>query len=211
MEALRKGTVRRWLFAGEERPPRRVRLALFALGLPALGGVYAATESEGYQVLVLFALTFGVLPALSRRYGVRDGYTEATERANIPARVLAWSLVVVAPWVALTFLLVPKSLGPWFWWWLVMWPWMEVYVLLAERALQRDGPETWREARLVRDSAVAGAVTAPIIAAIMLADDGGVAEAVITGVLCGFIVFGIAATFTWLRRSAAESGARRPT
>jgi hypothetical protein len=188
-----------------------VRLALFAFGLPALAGVYAATESEGYQVLVLFALTFGVLPALSRRYGVRDEYTEATDRANVPGRVLAWSLIVVAPWVALTFFLVPKSLGPWFWWWLVMWPWMEVYVFLAERALERDGAESWREARLVRDSAVAGAVTAPIIVAIMLADDAAVAEAVIAGVLCGFVVFGIAATFTWLRRSAAATDGRRPT
>src|ERR671911_400057 len=99
MAAGRKGTVTRWLFGGGERPPRRVRLALFAFGLPALAGVYAATESEGYQVLVLFALTFGALPALSRRYGVRDAFTEATDVANVPARVTAWSLVIIAPWV----------------------------------------------------------------------------------------------------------------
>ncbi len=208
MAAQRKGTVRRWLFGGDERPPRRVRLAFFAFGLPALAGVYAATESEGYQVLVLFALTFGVLPVLSRRYGVRDEYAEATDGANVPARVLVWSLVVVAPWVALTFFVVPESLGPWFWWWLVMWPWLEVNMFLAERAFQRDGAESWRKERLVRDSAVAGAVTAPIIVLIMLADDAAVAEAVITGVLCGFIVFGITVTFTWLGRSTTAPDGR---
>jgi hypothetical protein len=203
--AGRNGAVARWLAGGDERPPRRVRLALFAFSLPALAGVYVATDSAGLQFLVLFALTFGVLPVLSRRYGVRDEYSEATREMNVPARVFVWSLVFGLPWTALTFFAVPESLGPWFWFWLVMWPWMEVCVLLAERALQRDGVESWPEARLVRDSAVAGAVTGPIICAVALVDGAALAEALATGAICAGIVFGIAAAFTWLRRSAAES------
>jgi hypothetical protein len=154
---------------------------------------------------VLFALTFGVLPALSHQYGVRDEYTEATSRLNVPARAVAWSLVFGLPWAALTFFVVPESLGPWFWFWIVIWPWMEVYTYLGERTLRRVGVESWPKARPVRDSAVAGAVTGPIFFAITLADGTAAGEALATGAAGGVIVFAISAAFAWLRRGAAQS------
>jgi len=204
------GTVGRWLAGGHKRPPRHLRFVMFALGLLALGGIYQATKSEGLQVLALFALTFGVLPALSRRYGVRDEYTEMAVDVNAPARVLAWSLVFIVPWGALTFFLVPESFGPWFSWWLVMWPALEVYAFLAEQALQHDEAQSWSKTRPVRDSALAGAATSPVIFFILtVTGDASVGEAILTGVLCGFIVFGITAASESLRRSAADSDSHR--
>jgi hypothetical protein len=42
--------------------------------------------------LALFALTFGMLPALSRRFGRRDEYMEAVWDRNPPFGLVALSL-----------------------------------------------------------------------------------------------------------------------
>jgi hypothetical protein len=63
-----------------------LRLAFFVAGLVVLGATYAVTQSEGLQVLALFALTFGMLPALSRRFGRRDAWIERRGRPAAEGR-----------------------------------------------------------------------------------------------------------------------------
>jgi hypothetical protein len=105
--------VSRWLFGRSARPRRLVRLAFFVAGLVVLGATYAVTESEGLQLLALFALTFAVLPALSRRFGRRDEYVEAVQDRNPPFGVVALSLAFVVAWGALVFVAAPHlGLGP---------------------------------------------------------------------------------------------------
>lgn len=197
-------TARRWLLAPAVRLPRAARYATFAFGLGLLAAVYAATNSDTAQVLVLFVLLSGLVPAVTHRFGVHDELARVTQTANVPGRVVLKSFAVIAPWVALTFFLIPSSLGPWFWSWLVMWPWIELQTVLAERALQRDGAATWRRARILQDSATAGAAIWPVITAILLVDRAPLGEAVLTGALCACVVFGMTATFAWLRRSADQ-------
>lgn len=151
MQPRRKRTVGRWLVGREEYLPASLRLALFLFGLAGLAGIYLATESEAFQVLFLFVLVFAALPVLVRRFGVPEEYAEATGESEPPASVLALSLLFAVPWGVLTYFVVPEGLGPWFWYWLILWPWFEAYSYFAHRALRRDGPGTWRKSRPVRD------------------------------------------------------------
>ena len=142
---MRQGNhrVSRWLFGHNARPPRLVRLAFFGVGLVVLGATYAATDSEGLQLLALFVLIFGVLPALDRRFGAVDDYTKAVQERNVPFSVVALSLALGIAWAALVLIVVPElGLGPAFWLWVVMWPWIEVVAFLGERRLRRDGGHT---------------------------------------------------------------------
>jgi hypothetical protein len=110
-------------------------------------------------------------------------------------------------WGAVIFVAAPDlGLGPWFWSWVVLIPWLEVYLYLAERRLRRDGADDWKPVRPTRDTILAGAATAPVITAIMLVEDAGLGEALLTGLLCGCIVFLIAGTFAWMSRRAADGG-----
>jgi len=208
MGGRRRGAVARWLVP-DARPPRWVRLVVFVFGLAALGVPYVLTQSEGLQLLVVFALAFAVLPAVSRRFGVRDEYMQAAIDHNPPLRVLALSIAVT---IAGGTLLLPAvaalGLGPWFWFWAFMSTWLEAYVYLAERSLRHDGIEIWTPTRPLRDAMLAGVATAPLIFALALLDGAGIGEAVAAGVACGFVVFAIAGTFMWLsRRAQATSGA----
>jgi hypothetical protein len=187
--------------------PRRLRWALFVFGLVALGGSYAATGSEGVQVLALFALTFGIYPAVTGAFGQSSPLIEVARDLNAPFGVVAMSVAFLVLWGALIFVAAPDlGLGPWFWWWAVMWPWLEVYVYLAERRLHRDGAANWTPARPLRDSVLAGVITAPVIAVITSLQGFDVGEALLTGCLCGFIVFAIAGAFTWMSRRARDPG-----
>ena len=202
--------MRRRLFGPDARLPWPLRVAFFVLSLAALAGVYAATDSEGAQVLALFALVVGVHRLLLDRFGVRGGYVEALPQRNIPLDVLGVSVAFIVGWGAVVLLFAPDlGVGPWFWWWVVMWPWLEVLALLAERRFQQDGgAEAWRRARPVRDTATAGLVTVPLVAAIMLLQGSSAGAALATGVGCGVTVFLITGAITWSMhpsRAANES------
>jgi hypothetical protein len=114
--------------------------------------------------------------------------------------VLATSVAFAAAWGALTFFVVPRGLGPWFWWSLVIWPWVEVSAYLAERAYRRNGADSWPRKRPVRDAALAGLATVTLIVAIAFVGGFGVGEALVTGAICGAVVFAIAVTFDGLRK-----------
>lgn len=191
--------MRHRLFGPDARLPWPLRVAFFVFSLAVLAGVYAATGSESAQVLALFALVFGVQSLLLERFGVRDGYVEALPQRNIPPDVLGVSAAFAAGWGAAVLLFAPDlGVGPWFWWWVVMWPWIEVLALLAERRFRKDGgAETWRRARPVRDTATAGLVTVPLVTAIMLLQGSSVGAALATGVGCGVIVFLVTGAITW--------------
>jgi hypothetical protein len=208
---VRQGRGRRlsaWLAAGDRALPYGLRWGLFAFGLVALGGTYAATGSEAAQVLVLFALAFGIYPAMTRAFGRSDALTELARDRTAPVGVVARSLLFFVLWAALIFVAAPDlGLGPWFWWWVVMWPWLEVYIYLAERRLRRDGGgSSWKPIRPLRDTVVAGLATAPVIAVIALFEGLGVGEALLTGFLCGCIVFLIAGAFTGMSHRAGDAG-----
>lgn len=209
---MRQGNhrVSRWLFGHNARPPRLVRLAFFGVGLVVLGATYAATDSEGLQLLALFVLIFGVLPALDRRFGAVDDYTKAVQERNVPFSVVALSLALGIAWAALVLIVVPElGLGPAFWLWVVMWPWIEVVAFLGERRLRRDGgAHTWQPARPLRDSAFAGLATAPCIFAITLLQDFDVREAVATAIACAVCVFGVSGMLAWLMRRGQATGGK---
>lgn len=174
----------------------------FVVGLVVLGGTYATTESEALQVVAVFALIFGVHPALSRLFAGPDEHLQAVQNRNMPFSVLTLSLAFAVAWGAVVILATSElGLGPWFGFWAVIWPWAEVLAYLGERSLRRDGAEAWQPARPLRDSALAGLATAPCIIAIMLLPDSSArAEAIATGLACGLAVFACAGTITWLMR-----------
>ena len=66
----------RWLFGPVGRLPQRVRLGFFLVSLVVLGATFAATGSEGLQLLAWCVLMLGVLPVLQHRFGVPDATTE---------------------------------------------------------------------------------------------------------------------------------------
>ena len=178
-------------------------MTFFAVGSALLGATYAMTGSEDLQVAVLFALVFVVLPALSRRFGVQDAYMQVLEERKAPIGVLVLSLVFLIGWGALVFVAVPDfRLGPWFSLWVLMWPWLEVFSLLAEARLDREGADNWKPVRPLRDCGAAGLATAPLITMLMLLNDTPLGDAAATGLACGVIVFVIAGTFAWLERRA---------
>jgi len=199
----RRTPVSRWLTGGRRVLPRGLRWVLFAFGLVVLGGTYAATGSEGAQVLALFALSFGVYPAVNRRFGRPNGLTQEAWGRNPPLRVLVGTLVFFLVWGALFWILDPDlGLGPWFWWWVVVIPCIEVGAFLAERQLGRDAGAGWKPIRPARDSAVAGILTVPLVTGPLLLADFGPGEALVTGFLCGIIFFAIARTFLWMTERA---------
>ncbi|MEA2157261.1 MAG: hypothetical protein QOE11_3401 [Solirubrobacteraceae bacterium] len=96
----------------------------FIVGLVILGATFAATKSEGLQILAMAALIFVGLPALGRRFGGPDEYIEAARGRNMPLSVFALSLAFLFPFAVLVFLVLPDlGLGFWFWWWALTWPW----------------------------------------------------------------------------------------
>jgi hypothetical protein len=139
MNTTRKGAVARWLFAPDTRLPRPTRLVFYGLGLFALAASYALTGSEWVQLVVLLVLVFGALRGATRRFGVNDDSMESIRERDVPWRVMALAIPFLVAWGALVFLVVPDpGLGPWFWWAVVIWPWMELETSLAERTRRRD-------------------------------------------------------------------------
>lgn len=130
--------ISRWFFP-QVRPQWGVRLAFFGVGLIALSASFVGTGSAALQWLVLFALIFGVLPLLAHRGGENSGDEESIRRA--PGIVTAASLAFLLPWAALTWFVVPRSLGPVAWFWAVIMPWAEVLAYLVKRRLHRVGAE----------------------------------------------------------------------
>jgi hypothetical protein len=192
---------------GDDRMlPRRLRWVFFAASSVVLGASYAATSSEGVQVLALLALTFGVYPAATRALGERSEYAKVARDLSAPRRVMAVSLAFLLLWGALIYVAAPElELGPWFWWWVVFCPWMEVHVLLAEGQLLRSGGAGWKPARPLRDSLLAGPLTAAVIAVITSLQGARLGEALLTGLLCAGVVLALAGAFVWMSRRAATS------
>jgi hypothetical protein len=190
---------------GDRTLPRRLRWALFAMGLGVTGGTYAATGSEGLQVLALYVLVFGVYPAMARAFGRPDELTEVLSRRNVPLDVLATSVLFLVSWGALVFFAAPDlGLGPWFWSWVVLIPWLEVYLYLAERRLRRDGADDWKPMRPTRDATLAGVATAPVITAIMLIEDAS-RRGPPDGPPMRVHRLPHAGTFAWMSRSSANA------
>jgi hypothetical protein len=196
--------VAQWFFPPDRRLARPVRVAFFAAGLAALGAIYLLTRSAELQTLVLFALAFGVLPTLRYRFGRGDTLPEIKDR-NAPLGVWALSILFAIAWGGATFLAVPRAAGPWFLWWLMMWPWIEVHTHLAERELRRHGTAGWQPTRPLRDSILAGVAVVPFVVGIELADSGDLTAAIVNGLMCGLIVFAVGGTFARLGRRARES------
>lgn len=194
--------VSRWLFGHEKWLPPRPRVALFCASLVALGGTYAATSSEELQALTAFVLIFVVIPAISRRFGKSLEYAEAAGDRIVPSSVSALSAALLLPWCVLVFIVAPVGLGPWFWLWLLLWPWLELTVYLATRHFRRHGVEGFKRVRPLRDAALGGVATATLIGAIMLADEASFSAAVATGAASGVIGFLVVLTFTWSARRA---------
>jgi hypothetical protein len=150
---------------------------VYAFGLAVLGGSYAATGSEGAQVLALFALTFGVYPAVTRAFGQSNDFVEAMRELTVPFGAMAMSVAF-----------------------------LELYVYLAERRVNRHGGAGWKPVRPLRDAVLAGLITVPVIAIITSLQGFDADEALLTGLLCGCIVFAIAGAFTWMSRKARDTG-----
>lgn len=149
----------RWLFGYPGRVPRSVRLSFFVASLSIVAGVYRATGSEGLQILALYAMVFLVFPLLGRRFARVDEHSDALVEHRPPIRTLAWSFVLGIAWGSLVLALAPYlALGPWFWWLMAVWPWLEIDTYLAERSLRRVGVGAWPLVRPLRDPRLAGVV-----------------------------------------------------
>ena len=194
----KRGRLVGWFVRPDLEMPRNIRFAVFALGLIALGGSYVATESNGLQVLVLLGLIFGLVPAITRKFGVATTRPERLRDHAAPFRVLALSLLLIAPWAALTFAIADLGLGDWFWMWALLLPLIEIHTYLEERDLRRTGGADWRKPRPVRDPFIGGLVTAPLLALLGLLDGESLHAAAIAGLVCGGIVFGMGIGVTGL-------------
>ena len=187
-------------FRSDAHLPWPWRLTYFLLGLAILGATYVATESDGAQFIAILVLVFVIHPVLANLGGVPwPPYLNTKPPRHFPNDVLVWSMAFACVWGAIVILFRPDlGVGEWFWWWVVIWPWIEVFLFLAERRFQRDGGvETWKPAHPIRDGAFAGGVTAPLVTGVMLLQDYSVGEAVATGAVCGVILFLFGVGFTW--------------
>jgi hypothetical protein len=191
-------------------PPFAARVALFVLALAALGATYAATGSVALQTLVVFAAALAY-PAAGHVLGSdeRDELMEIARLRNPPLRVLAGSLAGVLAWGgAVMFVLPDPEFGPWFLYWLVLAPWMELHVLLARLDFRRRGAAGWSTPRPLRDATVAGVGIAAVLGPPLAFDDDlGLGGAAATAIGCGAIVF--AMTLRFARRQAASARGER--
>lgn len=199
----------RWLATPAVRPPRRVRVTFAVLGAAALAVTYALTHSDALQLLALVILGIGLAPAVSRRYGAGDSYMDAVKDREVPLRVSALALSCGLAWMGVISYGLPEfGLGEWFLLWAVLWPYLELHFFLAERDLRRRGAESWPAPRPLRDSAIAGIAVVPLIGVpAALLWDVSVDEAVLAGVLCGLVVFGLARLSAWSHRRARNVSA----
>lgn len=188
-----------------------MRLAFFAAGLPLLAAAYAATESATLQIVVVFGFIVVVLPALNRRFGANDEFTTAVQGRNPPLGVVGGSTAFAVAWAAaLSFAVTEVELGPGFWLWLFMWPYVEGYRYLAERCLLRDGgAASWQPSRPLRDAAIAGLATGLCILVPTLVAGWRVGEAVATAAACAAMIYVLCVTLEWLdtrgRRSTEDA------
>ena len=197
---MRKGAVARWLVGSETRLPRRIRLIFIAFVLAALALAYSLTGSEDLQLLLLGLFLFGLFPAIERKLGEPDDYTRAVaQERTTPSRILALSLLLGAPWAAVVLYAESElELGTFFWLMVLVWPWLELLMLLAERDLRRNGVDSWLKQRPLRDSLFVGAATVVLITAITLLQGFALAEAVVTGALCGLAMLAMSGGCWWL-------------
>jgi hypothetical protein len=204
MRQQRKQRLANALMGPHGRLPRRLRLGFFAAGLVLLGVSRVGIDDDAVQVLVFLALMGSIAP-LHRRFARSDDYSDALRERDVPWRVFLTSMAFALLWGALVFVAVPESLGGLFALWLILWPWGEVLMALADRDLRTNGPDGWRRRRPVRDSGLAGLVAAALITAIGLADGFSVGEAILTGGIAGAFAVLFLGTLAWLLRHAPVS------
>jgi hypothetical protein len=199
-----------WLGTRDRELPRKVRFAVFVIGLVALAGSYVATQSEGLQQLVVLALIFFLVPVATRMFAVeaRRSTKLLQEELNPPLRVLALLALLFAPWILFILVIGDLGLGDWFWMWALLMPFGEIHQRLAERDLQRTGGKDWPKIRPVHDALIAGLITLPLITLVLLLDGESVTGSLLNGLLCGAIVVGISAAHMRLAKRTANSRRR---
>jgi hypothetical protein len=89
--------------------------------------------------------------------------------------------------------------------WALLWPWLEIFDALVRRDIARHGVSSWKPERPVREATISVAATVVAIAAILLLDGAGLAEAALAGLLCGLIVLLIGLGSTWLHRGSRST------
>jgi hypothetical protein len=179
-----------------------VRIPLFAVVLAVLGASYAATRSEGLQIVIVITFGLLVLPVIEGKVGVPSPYLEAVRDHDVPRKILGLSLAFLAPGMALLFIVEPDlGVGFWFWLLLLFWPWSELYIWLAERDLQRGGHD-WRRSQAGRGAFLAVLATVVCITALALLENATLWEALLAGATCGVIVFAVGAATEFLSRCA---------
>jgi hypothetical protein len=106
---------------------------VFLMGLAALAGVYRATGSAAIQWLTCMALSLLLVPASQALFG-RDPPKQVMRDDRDPALVLLL-LALAAAWFLAALSVRPFGLhlGPWFGFWLFVWPTIEVGQRIALR------------------------------------------------------------------------------
>lgn len=194
----------RWLFGDDRRPRRPARLAFWVGGSVALGATHLATESEGLQLLVFLVLMLLAMPAFFRQFGTDDGYFATVRDRNVPLRVAWPGFAVAVIWGALVLFAIPEAgLGPWFWFWVIMWPWLEVFAWRVEREIESGAAADWPRYRGLRDIAVFCLAFVPIATAAVLLLGDPLWMALAVGAAAGVGGFVAAALVVTLMRRAA--------
>ena len=197
----------RWLYGDDRRPRRALRLSFFAMGALVLGAIGLATQSEAVQLATFLVLAFGAMPAFWRLFGADDGYFALVRDRNVPLRVVWPALAFGVTWGALVLFALPEaSLGPWFWFWVVMWPWLEVFVWCVERGIRRGEAEEWPRFRGLRDVAWLCLSFVPIAMAVVLLLGDPLWLAAAVGIAAGGAGFAVTAAVVVLMRRAAPPG-----
>jgi hypothetical protein len=194
----------RWLFGDDRRPRRPLRLAFAAAGAIGLGAVRLGTESEGVQGIVFLALAFGVMPAFWRLFGADDGYFAVVRDRNVPLRVIWPALAVAVVWGGVVIFAIPEAgLGIWFWLWVALWPWLEVFMWCVERGIRRGEAEEWPRVRGLRDAAGLGLAFLLIAMTVVLLEGDPLWMAAAVGIAAGGAGFAATAVVMVLMRRAA--------
>jgi hypothetical protein len=168
----------------------RGRLAFFLLGGALLVGIQLATESDDLGAAVFVALALLFQP-LSRRFGEHDPDLHLTDGREPPFRVSALSFGFAVAWGTLLSVVLPEQLGVWLFFWVVLWPWLELFTALARRDIARRGVASWRPMRPFRDPALVSVAVTVFMTGALVIDGYDVVEAAAWGLVCGGVCFAV--------------------
>jgi hypothetical protein len=187
--------------------PTRPRLVYDVVGAVALGVVYRVTHSDGWQLVAMFLLVWGV-PRMMARVGERLGWTPSMRPDRVPSwRAFVAGAVFAVAWaVLILFRTWNPDLGPWFWFWILFTPIVEAFLLFVRVDIRRYGgkeaPPPPSLARVLHASVLGGLSTVPMIFLIVRYMGPGetVPLSLVTAISCGAVVFCI--SFFGQRRQA---------